>query len=192
MHLLFPPLCLHCSRLDRALFCTSCQGAIHFLPPLETSKDRAAAFAFQGPIRTFVHHFRERDKPFLASLGGDALALYFDALGWPLPDVVIPQPEVWIKRWKRGYHPSALLAKRVGKVLGIPVEEGLEIRGFRRREIRLKQKAAYVGKKILLIADLALDKQDIEASEEALAWTTPSRIFSLSLARRGDEEVTTD
>ena len=43
--------------------------------------------------------------------------------GRPAPDLVVPIPLHWWRRWRRGFNQAALVGEGVGAVLGAPVVE---------------------------------------------------------------------
>lgn len=52
------------------------------------------------------------------------------AAGLPGPDLLVPVPSHWWRRWQRGHQPTALLAERVGAAAGIAVAPALRVRRY--------------------------------------------------------------
>ena len=113
------PYCLKCGKpLDRSEkeFCEACLAHPHdFTQGL-------AAFRYAGKMRDSVQRMKFSNRR-------EYLDFYAEAMVWRAgkwlalwkPQTIIPVPMHWIKKNRRGFNQSELLAKRIGKLTGIPV-----------------------------------------------------------------------
>jgi ComF family protein len=177
--LLYPSRCPLCDELySERKICDGCFSSLHFLEGDFTAPhldrvwfDRArSCFAYEGHVAKAVHFLKYSWRFDLIFFFVDMLEQ--DARKMGVYDLIMPVPLHWKRLWRRGYNQSALLARSLGKKLGIktdchslkrirniPAQVGLD------REERLKNvKGAFAihpkrieqltGSKILLIDDV--------------------------------------
>ncbi|MBA3816982.1 MAG: ComF family protein, partial [Parachlamydiaceae bacterium] len=118
LHLLYPPLCLHCREsLEHQfpLFCQSCLNLLEiidhatrcpfcFTSEINTESETccpdcrqnpqimrriAAAFDYEGPASTLIKQLKYGGQPYLAEGAGAFLTAQFIRLEWPMPDYII-------------------------------------------------------------------------------------------------------
>lgn len=86
---------------------------------------RRAPFRYSGPIRAAIHNFKYRGKTSLATPLAALLAEYSETGSNGLflegIEVIVPVPLHSVRRWRRGYNQSALLAQELGQIARIPV-----------------------------------------------------------------------
>jgi ComF family protein len=114
---LAPPWCERCGVPGGADVCRCAT-----LPPALGAVRSAAPF--DGWLRRAVHAFKYQDERARADHLGDLLAWVVAGLG-PV-DGLAPVPLHPSRQRRRGYNQSALLAERVGAVLGVPVLPALD------------------------------------------------------------------
>lgn len=150
LQLLYPGVCAVCNQsltADQNHFCESCRRALladpHLSCPrcastvgpfthLDTacSHCRDSSFHFEqavrlgpyeGLLREVILHLKHAAGEGLAEVVG---ALWADQVGPRLsnlkPNVVIPVPLHWLRRWTRGYNQSEILALCLATRLGLP------------------------------------------------------------------------
>lgn len=223
--LIYPPFCLHCeeSMSEGAIFCAPCLELLQVIDPKErcpycfsgefdrrqpccaacyqrTHKRQrmAAAFDYEGPAATLVKRMKYGGMPYLAKGAAAFLVVQFVALGWPLPDCVVPVPMDALKRLDRGYNQSALLAAHVADLLHCPMKEVLKrSRGsFSQAGLSHQQRLeleAHVfeaapaadlrDKCILLIDDVMTTGSTLGCCAEALHALYPKAIYALTVCR---------
>lgn len=154
--LILPPVCVHCHEpiADHRLLCAPCWREIEFItPPLcdrlgtplsyggegertlsaQALRDppvfgRARAVArFNGVMRNLVHGFKYADRHEVAEM----LAAMMRSAGSELladADMLMPVPLHRWKLWRRRYNQAAILAWKLARLTGHPVD----IRSLRR------------------------------------------------------------
>ena len=200
---LAPPLCPLCGRpQETSCICSRCASTLsrqNRRPPLDGI--RSVAY-LEGSLRDAIyglkyHYIRELAQPL-----GDLLVDYYRST--PLPaDTIVPVPLHRRRQRERGYNQSALLARRLGAVTGIPVRSDLLRRHrYTRSQTRLnaQQRALNVqgafsgvkqhdmerainGKKVLLIDDVATTGATLQACALALRAQGASSVWALTVAR---------
>lgn len=129
------PLCACCGApFDPAAqvlpdsLCADCRdNRYHRAPVLDK---RRAPFRYSGPVRQAIHAFKYRGKTALALPLAALLANYSsdapNGLSLGEIDVIVPVPLHPVRRWRRGYNQSALLAHELGQISGIPFADLLQ------------------------------------------------------------------
>ena len=209
------PLCAACAAQVRfvagGLYCRRCgqplrQGGAHcFHCRGSKSKKYPCAYirsavVFNPQVRALVHPFKYAHQTYLAaSLGG------WLGQAWPDFDVLhtaqllMPVPLYPAKQKKRGYNQAALLARQLGRITGLMVDENSLCRirntpsqtGFGREQRAENMKGAFVcrqpeavkGKVVLLIDDVATTGATLEACAAALKQAGAKQVMAYTLAR---------
>lgn len=115
------PKCMKCGKpVENAEqeYCRDCMDARH-------EYDRGAAlWLHRPPVNISVYQFKfHNQRSFGAYYAKAIVAEYGNVLGgWEI-DMIIPVPLYPGKYRKRGYNQAAILAREIGKLLDIPVEE---------------------------------------------------------------------
>lgn len=129
LHLLFPTRCPICGDIIGAMerFCSECNDK------LNTYDDKLSIEGAESFTASFRYDDKVKPAIFLLKRGIDGNAAY--ALGGALADrikaesfindidVIIPAPMHRRDIWRRGFNQAALIAREVGRELGIPVDE---------------------------------------------------------------------
>ncbi|HIZ87971.1 MAG TPA: ComF family protein [Candidatus Coprenecus pullistercoris] len=108
----------------------------------------------QGVVSLFYYSYDNQYKELLHAVkyGGDMAAGHWLGcmLGrymrdsYPLPDMIVPVPLHWRRRWERGYNQAAVIARGLAEGMGgRPVETSL----LRRRKYSASQTRMHVGNK---------------------------------------------
>lgn len=174
--LLFPPKCVLCGRLlqkDETDLCRSCRvdspefsGIRHY----EFLASSTAVWYYEGNVRSSILRFKFFGRRGYARCYGRLMAMKlleqhpdgFDLLTWV--------PTGCLRRLKRGYDQVELLAKAVGKELGMqpvkllkkvrhtPPQSGISGHAERRANVlnayRVMDSAQLRGRRVLLIDDI--------------------------------------
>ena len=78
---------------------------------------------YRGVLREAVLQLKSGRAEALGGELGAWLGGYWLELGCERPDMVIPLPCHWQRRWSRGLNPAEVLARRVARVLAVPLRE---------------------------------------------------------------------
>jgi ComF family protein len=159
--------------------------------------DAAYSFGFyEADLRKLIHLFKYGRVQTLAGPLGKLLAR-------ALPheqafDVIVPMPLHWRKRWQRGFNPSDLLAREIGRRTHVPVENAVRrvkntpaqaglTRAKRRLNVsgafRAKKRADLDGRRVLLIDDVMTTGATAASCARALQRAGASHVTLLTLAR---------
>lgn len=191
---LHPPFCLRCAQPGQEGYCPGCSPAYPQAPVIDGIR---APYIMEGVIRKAIHEFKYRSVFAVAPELGKLLATYVESN--PIPaDVIVPVPLHPRRLRSRGYNQAGLLAQQLGKLSGIPVEEGMLVRtkdtppqarsiNQQRRHsnvsdsFRCVEKAS--GKAILLVDDVVTTGSTMSACAVALKHCGAGSVWGLSLAR---------
>ena len=219
LDLLFPLHCWGCQRQGKLL----CESCIPHLPRLERpycslcAQPKAqtkchwcaeaplcvdgirAPFLMEGPVRDGVHSLKYRGVRAAAAELGSLMAQY--QADQPVPgDVIVPVPLHRRRLRERGYNQSALLAREMSKLSGIPVDERLlvrtkdtlpQVRAASREQRRLNVEGSFQcpetveGRALILVDDVATTGSTLSACASALKDRGAASVWGLVLAREG-------
>ena len=190
---LLPPLCPHCGRPQASgIVCASCQQM-----PGEIDGIRSP-FKFDQVIRKAIHELKYRSVRAMSPCLAELLADYVRSN--PLPGEALVCVPLHPRRLReRGYNQSALLARDLGKCIGLPVIEDCllrvkqakpQVRAADVEERRRNVADAFVcraekvtGKQIILIDDVCTSGATLESCAVALKKGGAKSVWGLTLAR---------
>ena len=192
--------------LSAEFFCSSCRTPFENSFPLDEAGrcgmcrsglrgfDAAYSFgAYEGVLRNLIHLFKYGK---VRTLAGPLSGLLAQAMPRDeVFDATVPVPLFWLRRIKRGFNQSELLARGLARRTGIPVvnalgrvrptptQAGLSnsarrsnvSKAFRARDVR--------GKRILLIDDVMTTGATAAACALALKQAGARRVALLTVAR---------
>lgn len=217
--LLFPPTCVGCGR-EGAFICPACIGGMLRLPPPlcpvcgrpMISEERCPScrrwkldidgirspFAFQGVLRQAIHRFKYGGFKALARPLAELLARNLESRPL-LAEVLVPVPLHPLRLRERGYNQSGLLVRELGRLTGLPVEEGTlfrqrnspaQVRTPDSEERRGNVSGAFgcrndglSGKRVLLIDDVCTTGATLNSCAIALKAAGTASVWGLALAR---------
>lgn len=208
---LFPPKCPFCGRTlsPGEALCGECLRALpeeidqreYPLAGGETLSVRSA-FPYAGRYREAMHRYKfEGRRGYCRAFA----RLMVRALGDDAPfDGVVYVPLTARDKRRRGYDQSALLARETGRLLGLPVLEGLQkcrctatqhelSREAREENVRgaFAASAAVGGQRLLLIDDIVTTGATLRAAADALYKAGARQVQALCAAgTKGPENAT--
>ena len=187
------PYCSLCGKPDSQTKCHWCVEA-----PLWVDGIRAP-FLMEGPIKDGVYSLKYRGVRAAAAELGRLMAQY--QAEEPVPgDVIVPVPLHRRRLRERGYNQSALLAREVSKLSGIPNDEGLlvrtkdtppQVRAVSREQRRSNVEDSFrcpenvEGRALILVDDVATTGSTLSACASALKDRGAASVWGLVLAREG-------
>ena len=222
----YPPFCMHCSEPLEDPVRVLCDACVQQMPLLqkegrccfcfddvETSGHRVcstcleypvawraggACCDYSGPAQTLVKRLKYGGVRYLSSGMSAYLYTQWEALKWPLPDVLVPVPSPWLRRFSRGYNHSFLLAEGLSRLLQVPVVEALSRKSgdfpqagldqeqrqqLHRSSFQLRKRSAVTDKSVLLIDDVCTTGSTLRACADVLLEGYPSELYVIVFAR---------
>ncbi len=193
---LFPitaPFCPRCGIHGTTnTICAECRGRES---PIDGIR---SAFRFEGIAREAVHQLKYNNLKSIAPLMAGLMLPGYRAFAIP-GDLLVPVP-LHPKRMKeRGYNQSGLLARELGRLTGIPVDENVLIRErFTLPQARTASAAArreniagafsarsrrLSGRRVILIDDVATSGATLNAGAAALKEAGAVSVWGFTFAR---------
>lgn len=229
LHLLLPGSCWVCQKAltpEQGTFCPSCRDSLTADPHLTCPRCAATvgpyahlqdgcvacrdlAFHFDqvarlgpydGLLRDVILRMKfHADEGFAETVGELWADHAADRLRDLRPEVVVPVPLHWLRRWRRGYNQSEALARPLAARLRLPCITPL-LRRIRntprqtaqsltgRREnlrgaFRCRESAALRGKTVLLVDDVLTTGSTADEASRALQKAGAGRVIVAVLAR---------
>jgi ComF family protein len=165
------PRCQSCG-LGLASSGDHCGQCLHQPPNFSRSY---IPFLYQYPVDRLIQGFKYRRQLANGELLSKLLADYLSYCAdenpeWQAPDLIIPTPMHWMRRWKRGFNQADIVARSLSRQLEIPLadrlitrrnrtpsQQGLN-REQRQRNLRnaftITTPALVAGKRIALVDDV--------------------------------------
>lgn len=185
------PRCRRCDLpTDEQEICDRCRSETLAFEGLR------APFVYGGVVRDLVLRAKFRGREDLADTLGALLASHADELRPPeAPACVTPVPLALGRRLRRGYNPSAVLARALAKALGLEVHHLLRRpratksqSGLSLAERRTNVRAAFVSRRrvagaICLVDDVATSGATAHHAALALKHAGASSVWVVALAR---------
>ncbi len=187
-------LCKICGKPLSSDICEECERGKN-----KFDFHRAVA-VYEGNWREIIHQYKYHEKFYLFKFLGKYLFQVYRANKiFQESDFIIPIPENYLDRIKRGYHQTYLLARYIGKKTGKKVINEILIKpkripsqtGLKAKERIKNVKGAYKVKsskkikdaKILLIDDVFTTGATINECSKKLKEKGAKEVYALTLAR---------
>ena len=188
-----PPVCPKCGKPQiNEMLCVSC---VNWEADIDAIR---SPFRFEDVIRKAIHEFKYRNLRAIASELAKLLDDYI--IENPIPcEVLVPVPLHGKKLKERGYNQSAMLAKELSRLTGLPVNDSCLIRSCynvpqaKTRNVEERRQNVIgifkctsedlCGKKVLLIDDVTTSGATLNACALALKTAGAMSVWGLTLAR---------
>lgn len=218
LDLLYPPFCVGCGR-PGTMYCSTCRdGMLRIRPPLcpQCGRPQAASqvchecavrpssvdgirsvAVFEGALRTAIHQFKYGSMRDLAVPLGGLLVSFWEET--PLDaDVLVPVPLHARRLRERGYNQATLLARHLGRALGLPVAQDCLHRSrytVSQTQLNAQERSRNVegaftctgpgvhGRRVLLIDDVCTSGATLGACSSALKEGGAQSVWALTVAR---------
>lgn len=164
-------------------------------PPVWTA---AASFGpYDGALRDLILLLKMGKRDELAGPLAELAATTWRGCGWPRPDLVVPAPMHWWRRWRRGFNQAERLADALAELLQAPGRPVLRRHGgspqvgrSRSERLRLSSRrfstSHAVRGSILLVDDVVTTGATAAACTRALVRAGAEEVRILTLARTPD------
>lgn len=211
LSLVYPKFCLTCGKPLGPEFqdpvCNVCWGSIRKNEPAFSYKldtqhfDRAySVCVYEGVIKECVHFLKYNAKLSLARPLAELMAVYARYhLGVDNIDFLVPVPLHPAKQREREFNQTEILARRISKILNIPVmvnnlkrvknsqpqtklsgaERLINIKGA----FEVKDKAGFKNKSVLLIDDVFTTGATVDECAKTLKQAGAKKVEVLTLAK---------
>jgi competence protein ComFC len=185
-----PPFCQRCGlpyegEITAAFNCSNCSEL-----DLQFTSARAAVVA-DGVVREAIHRYKYQRhmwfEPFLADLLIRAAEPELRTGSW---DLIVPVPLHPVKQREREFNQAERLARRLGRVVGIPVNTGLLARvepTFTQTRLSRAERAANVGRAFASRADLKGER--VVVLDDVLTTGATTSACARKLKQAGAAEV---
>ena len=155
-------------------------------------------FRYQYPVDYLIHHFKYRRQLAAGRALGQALAQCvlhtYDEQDRCLPELIIPVPLHWTRRWLRGFNQTDLLGRQLATELKLP----LASRACRRTRHTPAQKGLSRAKRqenlrqvfsMTAAGNRAIQGKRVALLDDVVTTTATARELSRLLIRQGAKEV---
>ena len=186
-----PPFCTVCAQPSARSLCTWCRRM-----PLAIDGIRAP-YLMQGPVKEAIHSLKYRGVRAAAPEMAQLLAKYLTRRRIT-GELLVPVPLHARRLRSRGYNQSALLARELGELTGLAVDEGLVVRikdtppqvqaasrEQRRSNVEdsFQCSAGLSSMEIILVDDVATTGSTLSACAAVLKDAGASSVWGLTVAR---------
>ena len=194
-HLSHKNLCQQCGLQIESLsnYCGHC---LHQPPAFDRS---IIPFAYEYPLNGLIHQFKYRRHLTCGKLLGQMLAEHLkhceqDDDAWRAPDLLIPAPMHWLKRWQRGFNQAEFLAQHVARELHIPLASGIVKRTHKtpaQKELTRAERQQNLRKAFALSEKnrVYIKGKRIAIIDDVVTTTATVRELSQLLIKAGAKEV---
>lgn len=126
VHLIHEPRCKKCGKpLDRdeREFCQDCQRSKHYF------REGRSLYLHVHPVDKAIYDFKYKNLRIYGEVFGKMMAQEFEGIlrRWKI-QCILPIPLHRSRKRSRGYNQAEILARKIGKLTGIPVETHALIR----------------------------------------------------------------
>lgn len=188
-------LCRQCGLCIESLsdFCGHC---LHHPPAFSCTH---IPFSYEYPLNQLIHKFKYRRHLTSGKLLGQMLADYLkhhaeNGEHWCKPELIVPAPMHWLKRWQRGFNQAEILGHYVANELQIPLATHIIKRIHKtpaqkeltrtERQKNLRKAFAITEKNRLIIKD-----KSIALIDDVVTTTATVRELSQLLVSAGAKDV---
>jgi ComF family protein len=218
LDLVYPPRCAGCGRMGTS-FCERCQAQVEFIVPpvcrlcgrpqpkegicsrcraLPSSLDAILTVGlFSGPLRHAVHALKYKNNATLAAPLGALMVDLWRQGDLPHADLIVPVPLHSRREAERGYNQAILLARALGRGVGVPVDESTLIRqrptppqvGLSLAQRRENVEGAFAcrgdlrGKSVVVVDDVCTTGATLEACAASARVGGADAVWAFTLAR---------
>ena len=155
-------------------------------------------FAYQHPITPIIHRFKYRHKLASGKLLGQLLSQYVNDCtaedDWQTPDMLIPTPMHWTRRWQRGFNQAEILGQYLTRATGIPLNTHIIQRLHRspaQKELTRSERQINL-RKAFFISNPSAQKiygKRIALIDDVVTTTATMRELSTLLIKAGAQDV---
>jgi ComF family protein len=156
-------------------------------------------FAYQHPLTPLIHRFKYRGKLANGKLLGQLLAQYVNdcvasRADWQIPDLLIPTPMHWTRRWQRGFNQAEILGQYLAQATGVPLATRIiqrEHRSPAQKELTRSERQKNLRKAFTIFASARqkIIGKNIALIDDVVTTTATIRELSELLIKAGAKDV---
>jgi ComF family protein len=155
-------------------------------------------FAYQQPLTPLIHRFKYRRKLTDGKLLGQLLAQHIQACAthsdWLAPDLLIPTPMHWTRRWQRGFNQAEILGQYLARATGITLATRIIKRQARtpaQKELTRNERQQNLRKAFFISpsAQQKIQGKNIALIDDVVTTTATLRELSQLLIKAGAKDV---
>ncbi len=196
--LLFPPRCIFCSavlRQDEEHICSACAKKNYTLSRPRAYKgpfytNALSAFVYDGDVRRALHRFKFHGALYMAEFFAGNMALKLSQTDWKI-DLIVPVPSHFLRRRKKGYDHSRLLAQEISRITGVPMAPLL--RKTRRTKpmygLRVSQRRANIMDSLVCTRELGDGEKTVLLIDDIITTGCTAAECARLLRKSGAERV---
>ena len=156
-------------------------------------------FRYDFPMDSMIHRFKYRRQLTQGKTLADLLAGYLShtydqQLEWSLPELIVPVPLHWTRRWQRGFNQTEMLGWDLARAMNTPLMTRLcrraqrtpSQRGLSRKERQQNLRNAF---SLTHHAQAALEGKCVALLDDVVTTTSTVRALSTRLIEAGAAEV---
>lgn len=194
--LLFPEKCVFCMKRCENEICDDCLSGLPWV--YEQQGDCLSPLLYRAKVREALHRMKFRSSARTSATLGKLMAKCFFDSGIELPELVTWVPSSLLRKRKRGFDQSYLLAKALANELKLPVKRLLRkkkhtpsqsvMAGDRERLANVRGAFAAFGnergKKLLLVDDVKTTGATLQECKELLIKAGSGNITVIVAAKK--------
>lgn len=155
-------------------------------------------FAYQYPLTPLIHRFKYRCKLTHGKLLGQLLAQHISDCAlqtdWQMPDLLIPAPMHWTRRWQRGFNQSEILGLYLARATGVPLATRIiqrQHRSLAQKELTRSERQKNLRKAFVISpeAQQKITGKRIALIDDVVTTTATMRELSKLLIKAGAKNV---
>jgi len=209
LDLFYPPRCGGCGRAGLGWWCAECDARTPWLEDSAITTTQSlsdgypdlkviSAARFDTPLREAIHRFKYEGQPQLSAVFGARMGALWVRCGRPV-DAIVPVPLHASRLRERGFNQSALLAREISAISGLPIQaQALRRVRATQQQVRMDDpdarranvhgafaaaQALVTGKAILLVDDVFTTGATLAECAVVLHQAGASEVTALTLAR---------
>jgi len=156
-------------------------------------------FTYAYPVDNLIHKFKYYRHLTCGKLLGRLLAEHLAHCAqederWQTPDIIIPVPMHWLRRWQRGFNQAEILSQYAAHALDIPVETRIIQRTLRtsvQKELTRTERQKNLRKAFSIAENnkLLVKDKHIALVDDVVTTTATVRELSQLLVKAGARDV---
>lgn len=208
---IFPRKCTFCEKIlskEETDFCHDCRNSSDIFKKSKRNipfvAHWTALWYYKDAVRDSIHRYKFGRRRTYGQVYAQLMAMELYDSAFHDVDFICWVPVFWLRKHKRGYDQSELLARTIGKELSLPVQSALKkirnnpaqstIQGVAQRRAnvtgvyRVRDKSIVAGKRILLIDDVVTTGATVSECARILLTAGAKEVFLAAVAASAQDK----